>query len=162
MKRKNNSKKKVIVAVSGGFDPIHLGHLRMFKEASKMGDKLVVILNSDGWLRRKKGGYFMTGNERAEIIREFDCVDQVVVLTSVKPHVCDALEKIKPTIFANGGDRKNVDDVPEAKICDKLGIEMKFNVGGKKVRSSSTMLQNYCESVLRKESISEGLEKRSK
>ena len=150
-KRRSTRKKKSVVAVSGGFDPIHLGHLRMFKEAKRLGDKLVVIINSDGWLRRKKGAYFMTGNERAEIIREFDCVDTVVVLTSVKPDVSDALRKLKPSIFANGGDRKKVEDIPEAQVCKQLGIEMKFNVGGKKVRSSSDMLEKYCEVIIAKQ-----------
>lgn len=144
------AKKKKVVTVSGGFDPIHLGHLRMFKEAKKLGDKLVVILNSDDWLRRKKGGYFMSANERAEIIKEFRCVDEVYIHKSIKPDVCGALEKIKPDIFANGGDRKNEADIPEAELCKKLGIEMIFNIGGRKIRSSSDMLKLYCESVVRK------------
>lgn len=142
-------KKKVTVAVSGGFDPIHLGHLRMFKEARKLGDKLIVIINSDAWLRRKKGAYFMTANERAEIIKEFECVDVVHIHNSMKPDVCGALEKLKPDIFANGGDRKKPEDLPEAETCEKLGIQMVFNVGGKKVRSSSSMLESYCETVLK-------------
>lgn len=146
--KKNNKKK--IVAVSGGFDPIHLGHLRMFKLARELGDELVVIINSDGWLRRKKGAYFMSANERKEIIEEFSCVDRVYIHNSVKPDVCGALEEIKPAIFANGGDRKNVEDIPEAEICNKLGIEMVFNVGGKKIRSSSDLLKNYCETVIKK------------
>lgn len=143
-------KKKVVVAVSGGFDPIHLGHLRMFKKAKKLGDKLIVIVNSDGWLRRKKGAYFMSANERKEIIEEFDCVDRVYIHNSVKPHVSDALAVLKPAIFANGGDRKNEDDIPEAEICNKLNIEMVFNVGGKKIRSSRDLLKNYCDAVIRK------------
>lgn len=143
-------KKKRVVAVSGGFDPIHLGHLRLFRDARKLGDKLVVILNGDEWLRRKKGAYFMTANERAEILMEFECVDEVFISKSVRPDVCRALEKIKPAIFANGGDRKNEEDIPEAEVCEKLGIEMVFGIGGKKVRSSSIMLESYCETILRK------------
>jgi len=144
------NKKKVVVAVSGGFDPIHLGHLRMFKRARKLGDKLIVIINSDGWLRRKKGAYFMSANERKEIIDEFDCVDRVYIHNSVKPHVSDALQILKPDIFANGGDRKNQADIPEAEVCKNLGIKMVFNVGGKKIRSSSDLLKNYCDAVVRK------------
>ena len=150
VKKATKRKTGKVVTVSGGFDPIHVGHLRMFEEAKKLGDKLVVIINSDGWLRRKKGAYFMSSKERAEIIKAFGCVDDVFIYESVKPDVCGALEKIKPDIFANGGDRKNVEDIPEAETCAKLGIEMIFNVGGKKIRSSSTMLQSYCESVIRK------------
>lgn len=142
-------KKGKVVAVSGGFDPIHLGHLRMFKEAKKLGNHLVVIINSDGWLRRKKGGYFMSATERAEIISEFKCVDEVYIYNSVKQDVCGALESIKPHIFANGGDRKKESDLPEAEVCKKLGINMVFNVGGRKIRSSSDMLRLYCDAVLR-------------
>ena len=150
-KRKNNKKKKVVVAVSGGFDPIHLGHIRMFTHARKLGDKLIVIVNSDGWLRRKKGSYFMSANERAEIIRGFSCVDRVYIHNSVKPHVSEALEMLRPNIFANGGDRKREADIPEAEVCKKYDIEMKFNIGGKKIRSSSDMLVDYCSAILRKE-----------
>ena len=150
MKRKNNTKKKIVVAVSGGFDPIHLGHIRMFKHARKLGDKLIVIVNSDGWLRRKKGAYFMSANERREIIEAFDCVDRVHVLTSIKPDVKDALLQLKPNIFANGGDRKNEEDIPEAEVCKKHNIKMVFGIGGKKIRSSSDMLLFYCNGILRK------------
>ena len=131
---KKIAKKNKVVAVSGGFDPIHIGHVRMFEEAKKLGGKLVVIINSDEWLRRKKGGHFMSATERAEIIQSFKCVDEVYLHKSVKPDVCGALENIKPDIFANGGDRKKEEDIPEAEVCQKLGIEMVFNVGGKKNR----------------------------
>lgn len=149
--RKVPKRKTTVVAVSGGFDPLHLGHVRMFREAKKLGGKLVVIINSDDWLRRKKGGYFMSAPERAELISELGCVDQVYIHKSVKADVCGALEAIKPNIFANGGDRKCEDDIPEAEVCKKLGIDMAFNVGGRKIRSSSDMLKLYCETVLRKQ-----------
>ena len=68
---------KKVVATSGGFDPIHIGHLRCFQEARKLGDYLIVILNDDNWLKRKKGRVFMTANERSEIIKGFGCVDDV-------------------------------------------------------------------------------------
>ncbi|MFQ5787818.1 MAG: adenylyltransferase/cytidyltransferase family protein [Thermodesulfobacteriota bacterium] len=143
-----NNKAKKVVAVSGGFDPIHLGHLCLLKEARKLGDKLVVIINDDEWIQRKKGIAFMNEHERAEIIREFECVDRVYIDNSSGDDVSDALKVLKPDIFANGGDRKSEADIPEAKICSKLGIKMVFNVGGKKRRSSSKMLNRYCAYII--------------
>src|SRR3989344_1243608 len=137
-------KKPRWVAVSGGFDPIHIGHVRYFKTARKLGDKLVVILNNDNWLHNKKGFVFMPETERKELIEMFPFVDKVL-LTDHKPKdpdisVVRALRKIRPEIFANGGDRFK-DDIPEAILCNELGIRMHFNVGrGGKVQSSSWML----------------------
>ena len=136
-------KKRIVVAVSGGFDPLHIGHVRMFEHARKLGTELVVILNNDNWLRRKKGFVFMPQHERAEIIRALRVVDKVV-LTAHKPNdpdrsVVKSLAKIRPDVFANGGDRKpSGDPVPEVAICEKLNITMVYNVGhGGKVQSSS-------------------------
>lgn len=132
------SKKPIVVAVSGGFDPLHIGHVRMFEEAKKLGDKLIVIINCDDWLVRKKGFAFMSEKERAEIIKSLKPVDDVYIHHSKDHHVNGALKKIHPDIFANGGDRKNTEDIPEAKVCEKLGIKMVFNVGkGGKIQSSS-------------------------
>ena len=117
------------VAVSGGFDPLHIGHVRMFKEARKLGDKLVVIMNNDNWLRMKKGFTFMPQKERAEIIKNFSFVDKIVLTDHEKgdtdKSVCRTLAKVKPAIFANGGDRKpDGDPVPEVALCKKLGINL--------------------------------------
>lgn len=130
------------VAVSGGFDPIHIGHLRMFQEARALGDRLVVILNNDNWLMAKKGFAFMPEQERAEIIAAFPFVDEVLITShgvdDSDRSICRELETLKPDIFANGGDRKGEGDIPEAEVCRRLGIEMVFNVGkGGKVQSSS-------------------------
>ena len=138
--------KPVVVAVSGGFDPLHIGHVRMFKKARALGDKLVVIINNDNWLRSKKGFVFMPQKERAELIRELPFVDTVILTDHKKDDpdksVCRALAKVRPDIFANGGDRKKVSDIPEAAVCKKLGIKLKFNVGpGGKVQSSSWMVE---------------------
>ncbi|MCE9549170.1 adenylyltransferase/cytidyltransferase family protein [Candidatus Nomurabacteria bacterium] len=144
------AKKKKVVMVSGGFDPVHIGHVRMFKEAKKLGDELVVVLNNDNWLRFKKGYAFMPDKDRKEIIESFTVVDRVV-LTSHKPGtaditVCKELRKIKPHIFANGGDRKENVPVPEYEVCRELGIKMVFNVGhGGKIRSSSGLLKTYAK-----------------
>lgn len=139
-------KKSVWVAVSGGFDPLHVGHVRMFREARKLGDKLVVIMNNDHWLRMKKGFTFMPQKERAEIIRSFPFVDKVVLSDHKKgdtdKSVCRILAKVRPAIFANSGDRVSK-NVPEVALCKKLGIKMVFNVGqGGKVQSSSWMISN--------------------
>jgi D-beta-D-heptose 7-phosphate kinase/D-beta-D-heptose 1-phosphate adenosyltransferase len=131
-----------IVAVSGGFDPIHIGHTRMFTEAKALGDRLVVILNNDNWLMTKKGFVFMPQDERAEVLRALRDVDEVVI-TDHEPNdpdrsVSRALAALRPHIFANGGDRKSTADIPEAIVCEQYGIEMIFNIGfGGKVQSSS-------------------------
>ncbi|OGI73048.1 hypothetical protein A3D42_02990 [Candidatus Nomurabacteria bacterium RIFCSPHIGHO2_02_FULL_41_18] len=132
--------------VSGGFDPVHIGHVRLFKEAKKLGDELVVVVNNDNWLKFKKGYTFMSDADRKEIIESFRPVDKVV-LTVHKPDtnditVCRELELIRPHIFANGGDRKENVPVPEYEVCKRLGIQMVFNVGhGGKVRSSSELVK---------------------
>ena len=135
------------IVVSGGFDPVHIGHVRMFEEAKELvGDegKLIVVLNCDAWLVRKKGKAFMQQDDRAEIIRAFGCVDDVFILESDRNDVGEALERLKPHVFANGGDRRNTNDIPEAIVCEQHGIEMIFNIGqGGKVRSSSELLRNY-------------------
>lgn len=145
--KKNKKKNKKIVMVSGGFDPVHIGHVRMFNEAKKLGDELVVVLNNDNWLHLKKGYVFMPEHERKEIIEAIGAVDRVVI-TGHPPEtndisVCEELRKIKPHVFANGGDRKpDWDPVPEVMVCEELGIEMVYNVGhGGKVRSSSELVK---------------------
>ncbi len=135
----------VWVAVSGGFDPLHVGHVRMFKEARNLGDKLMVIINNDNWLQHKKGFVFMPQRERAEIVKELPFVDKVVFtdhgIKDPDRSITRSLKKFKPAIFANGGDRKGVKDIPEVAICEELGIKMVFNVGeGGKVQSSSWMV----------------------
>ena len=146
LKTKKN-KKEIIVAVSGGFDPLHIGHVRMFKEARKLGDKLIVILNNDNWLKLKKGHAFMPEKERKELIEAIKNVDGVI-LTSHRPDtkdmsVCKELLFLRPDIFANGGDRCK-HNIPEVEACGTIGCKMVFNVGeGGKVQSSSWLLKNY-------------------
>ena len=144
---------KKIVMVSGGFDPVHIGHVRMFNEAKRLGDELVVYINNDNWLRAKKGFVFMPEHERKEIIEAFEAVDRVIISEHEENtndmSVCMGLIKIKPHIFANGGDRDEKDaDNPdsslykERKIHKKLGIEMVYNVGhGGKIQSSSDLVK---------------------
>jgi len=140
-----------IVAVSGGFDPIHIGHLRMMKEAAEHG-KLTVIINSDAWLKRKKGYVFMPWEERAELISALACVDNVIQAKDDDRTVCESLREINPDIFANGGDR-GVNTTPEARLCEELGIELIWNVGGGKIRSSSNLVKEIAikKSMLERE-----------
>lgn len=133
----------VVVAVSGGFDPVHKGHIELFNEAKKLGDTLIVILNNDNWLMKKKGYVFMSQEERKFILENLKAV-YAVVLTEheenpIEMTVCNALMKLKPDIFANGGDRKSF-NTPEDSICNELNIKMAFNVGGEKTQSSSWLV----------------------
>ena len=130
--------RKKTVAVSGGFDPIHVGHVRMIREAAEHGD-VIVIANSDEWLLRKKGYVFMPWKERAEIIQSIKGVAAVFQADDDDDTVTESLLRLKPDIFANGGDRKQ-QNTPEMKVCDDIGIEMLWNVGGGKIQSSSELV----------------------
>ena len=126
------------VAVSGGMDPIHFGHVRMIQEAAQFGE-VIVILNSDEWLMRKKGFVFMPWEERAEIIESIKGVKKVVRVDDSDGSVCEALRREKPTYFANGGDRTNK-NTPEMEVCTDLGISMLWGIGGGKIQSSSDLV----------------------
>ena len=136
-----------IVVVSGGFDPIHSGHISYLNSARKEGDKLFVALNSDDWLINKKDKFFMPFNERKIILENISCVDQVIDFEDDdKGSAINALEKIKllhsndQIIFANGGDR-NKENIPEMSVD---GIDFIFGVGGdNKANSSSWILKNW-------------------
>ena len=131
---------KKTIMVSGGFDPVHVGHIRMIKEAAEWGD-VIVVINSDDWLTRKKGYVFMPWKERAEIIKSIEGVTQVTGVDDSDNTVCHALGYFKPDAFANGGDRKK-DNTPEMKLCDELGIQMLWGIGGKDKPQSSSWLVN--------------------
>ena len=160
MKRHGTTK---VVAVSGGFDPIHAGHVRMLKAAKALGDRLVVILNNDNWLKAKKGFAFMPQGERREILEALADVDEVVFSRHEADgdyhdpewrSVCRELADIKPDIFANGGDR-SLEEIPEAKTCRENGIEMVFNVGhGGKISSSSKLARAAAHAITRLPSAS--------
>ena len=135
--------KRVLVAVSGGFDPVHVGHVRMIAEAANYG-AVIVIANSDAWLMRKKGYIFMTWEERQEILYSFKGVADVLEAKDDDGSVCETLRKLKPDIFANGGDRKD-SNTPEVALCQELGIEMLWNVGGGKIQSSSELVAKHLQ-----------------
>ena len=125
------------VAISGYFDPIHVGHLEYIIEAKKLGDKLIVIVNNNHQCFLKKGKPFMDENDRVTIVSSIKYVDEVFLSIDKDKTVCKSLEKIKPTIFANGGDRKNY-EIPESVICNKYNIEIIDGLG-EKIRSSSDL-----------------------
>jgi D-beta-D-heptose 7-phosphate kinase/D-beta-D-heptose 1-phosphate adenosyltransferase len=135
-----------IVLVTGGFDPIHSGHLAYFQAAKQLGDKLVVGLNSDAWLTRKKSRPFMPMSERFALVSALSIVDEVVVYNDDDGSSCDAIRLVKmrypdaDIIFANGGDR-TASNIPEMSIKD---VEFRFGVGGdNKANSSSWILEEW-------------------
>jgi len=132
------SKEDPIIAISGGLDPLHVGHLRMIKDASTFG-KVLVILNSDEWLRRKKSYNFMSWDDRAEIVSSYVEVWKVIPVDDSDGTVVNALKEWTPDYFGNGGDRIG-NNTPEKKLCEELGIEMVWNLGGGKIRSSSSLV----------------------
>src|SRR3989344_5928540 len=147
--KKLKKRKEVIVAVSGGFDPVHIGHVRMFNEAKKLGDTLVIILNNDHWLHKKKGFVFMPEQERREILEALKPVDRVILTRHEKNpsdiSICRELTALKPDIFANGGDRTRK-NIPEVATCHSIGCSMIFNVGrGGKVQSSSQLVKRFIQ-----------------
>ena len=130
-----------VYCTSGGFDPIHIGHVRCFVETAKMAknDKgiFVVIANNDDFLKRKKGKPFMPQEERLEILSAIKGVDYVVLWGDDTQTSSGAIEIIKPDYFTKGGDRDEVSKIPESDICEKVGCEIIFGVGGGKIQSSS-------------------------
>lgn len=125
------------VAVSGYFDPIHVGHLEYLKLSKELGDRLVVIVNNNHQCVLKKGKPFMDEKDRVEIVKSLKVVDEVFLSIDMDKTVCSSLESIKPDIFANGGDRSK-EEVPESVICKKHNIQMTDGLGDK-IRSSSDL-----------------------
>ena len=135
-----------VYVTSGGFDPLHVGHLRCILETTKMADLdggyVVIIVNGDGFLKRKKGKAFMPENERAEIISGIRGVDDVLIWDDGGQTVIGAIAALRPTYFTKGGDRAAPEDIPEWQICQEVGCKVMFNVGGDKVQSSSWLIED--------------------
>lgn len=129
----------MIVLVSGGFDPLHDGHLNYLQGAAELG-RVFVALNSDDWLTRKKGRPFMSWAVRARILRALRCVTEVMPVDDRDGTVCEAIDRLRPSIFANGGDRVSGES-RESALCKLLGVHEAFNVGGGKIRSSSELVR---------------------
>ena len=137
-----------VVLVTGGFDPLHSGHIAYFKEAKKLGDKLVVGVNSDAWLTRKKGRPFMSGGERVLIIQHLSMVDHCVLFDDDDNSSKEAIKNVRMMypdahiIFANGGDRTST-NIPEMDT-EVTNISFEFGVGGSnKANSSSWILDEW-------------------
>ena len=130
-------KNEVVVAVSGYFDPIHVGHLEYLQLATKLGDKLIVIVNNNHQAKLKKGEFFMHEKDRIQIVAALRCVDEVFLSIDTDSSVCKSLEALKPNIFANGGDR-SLDEIPETAVMKKYDIKM-VDCLGDKIRSSSDL-----------------------
>jgi D-beta-D-heptose 7-phosphate kinase/D-beta-D-heptose 1-phosphate adenosyltransferase len=141
---------KTIVLVTGGFDPLHSGHIEYFKAAKELGDELVVGLNSDEWLTRKKGRPFMAFKDRSAIIGALEIVDRVISFDDSDDSACGAIYKLMATsgtvkiLFANGGDREQT-NIPEYETYgDHPNVEFTFGIGGtNKMNSSSWILDEW-------------------
>jgi D-beta-D-heptose 7-phosphate kinase/D-beta-D-heptose 1-phosphate adenosyltransferase len=132
-----------IIALSGGFDPIHRGHVDMIEEAAQHG-RIHIYLNTDEWLKKKKGYIFMPWEDRARILMAMKGVELVFPAEDKDGTVCETIRKFKPDIFGNGGDR-GPKNTPELKLCNDLRIKTLFGLGGKKVQSSSSLVKKARE-----------------
>ncbi len=130
----------VTVVISGYFDPLHIGHLEYIREASKLGDKLIVIVNNDNQSILKKGKFLMPDRERVKVVESIKGVDLALLSIDKDRSVCQTLALLNPDIFANGGDWK--DNCLEEKICKRLGIKLVYGLG-EKIQSSSNLIKKY-------------------
>ena len=147
---------EIIVVVTGGFDPLHSGHIVYFEDAKKLGDKLIVGINSDEWLVNKKGRPFMPLSERSEIIKNLTVVDEVITFDDQDNSASDAIRNVlekypnNKILFANGGDRTSGNILEMDAFKDQTNIEFVFGIGGDfKKNSSSWILEAVSYTHLR-------------
>ena len=139
-RRVNDEMPLAVIATCGGFDPVHVGHVRCFKESAEMKYQFENIVNGDEFLQNKKGFVFMPEEERMEIIRAMSGVDYVTRWYDGTQNCIEALRKISPNIFTKGGDRDSRDRIPESDVCDEVGCKIVFGVGGTDKPQSSSWL----------------------
>ena len=125
------------IAISGYFDPIHVGHIEYINNAKRLGDWLIVIVNNNKQCALKKGKHFMDENDRVLIVKNIKAVDEVFLSIDDDKTVCKSLKEVNPDVFANGGDRKNY-EIPESTVCMDNNIEIIDGLG-EKIRSSSDL-----------------------
>ncbi|KKM82077.1 hypothetical protein LCGC14_1323170 [marine sediment metagenome] len=136
-----------IIIVSGYWNPIHIGHIAYLREAKKLGDYLIVIVNNDNQVKLKGSVPFMNEKERVEIVKAIRYVDEVILSDDIDKTVCYTIGIIKycyfddEVFFVKGGDR-DINNIPEKDTCNRLNIKMIFGVGGGKTQSSSTLIKN--------------------
>lgn len=139
---------KKVAIVSGGFDPVHIGHIELFNKSKHLlgADQLTAILNSDDFLIRKKKEYFMPYEERSVILENLRMIDLVFGSIDKDETVCDSLREIRrlrpvdELFFCNGGDRTDGTNTPEHSVCAELGIHTIYGLGDK-IQSSSWLIQ---------------------
>lgn len=129
-------KENKIVCTSGYFNPLHKGHLALFKAAKNLGERLIVIVNNDEQVKLKGSLPFMDENERQEIVNAIRYVDYAIISIDKDRTVRETLRLIKPDVFIKGGD-STLENIPEKQMCEELGIDLVIGVGGNKIQSSS-------------------------
>jgi len=134
-----------VIVLSGGFDPMHVGHLRMIQESAKMAEIVIAGVNSDEWLMRKKGYVFMPHEERVEMVQGTRGVSKAMAFDDDDNSACDLLRRVRAlwpnfkVAFANGGDRTS-DNIPEIPVAEELDVHLIWGVGGGKIQSSSDLV----------------------
>jgi len=146
---KNILKDKEFGMISGGFDPVHKGHIQYILAAAKLTPCLVAVVNGDSFLMRKKGYKFMDSEERSYIVDNIKGVDFTVVYNSENDSVIEIIEYLKPTCFMKGGDRTSKENIPEWETCEKIGTKIYTGVGGEKAQSSSELVKKLNENKMK-------------